>query len=65
MKITYDKYVVSTLVSFDLLWTYFGVLLEYIWSASECVWMTSDDIGVSPTNGSYTPCRSVSSAGVS
>jgi len=45
MKGTYDKYVVSTLVSSDVLWTYFGVSLEYLWSASECVWMTSDNIG--------------------
>ncbi len=34
---------------------YFDISLEYIWSASECLWMTSDDIGVSPTNGRYTP----------
>jgi hypothetical protein len=38
MKGTYDKNVVSTLVSLDALWTYFGVR----WNASECIWMPSD-----------------------
>ena len=45
MKGTYDKYEVSTLVSSDVLWTYFGVSLECIWSALECVWMSLDDLG--------------------
>ena len=38
MKETYDKYMVSTLVSSDA----FGHTLEYLWSALECVWMPSD-----------------------
>jgi len=45
MKRSYEKNVASRLMSSDLLWTYFGLRLEYIWSASECVWMTSDDLG--------------------
>ena len=53
MKGSYDKYVVSTLVSLDVLWTYFGVLWIYfgvrwsivgvLWSAFGCLWMTLDD----------------------
>ena len=45
MKGTYEKNMASTLVSLDALWTYFGVSLECFWSASECVWMSLDDLG--------------------
>ena len=29
---------------------HFGISLVYLWSASECVWMTSDCLGVPPAN---------------
>jgi len=48
MKGSYDKYVVSTLVSSDVLWTYFGVrwsIVGVLWSAFGCLWMTLDDLG--------------------
>jgi len=40
MKRTYDKYMVSTLVSLDLLWS----TLDILWSALDILWMTLDNI---------------------
>ncbi len=49
MKGSYEKNVASPLMSLDVLWTYFGVSLEYVWSAFGCLWMTLDNFGV-PVN---------------
>ena len=45
MKRTYEKNMTSRLVSSGALWTHFGLSLEYLWSALECLWMTLEDIG--------------------
>jgi len=45
MKGTYDKFVVSNLVSSDVLWTYFGHTLEYVGHMLECFGHTLDDLG--------------------
>jgi hypothetical protein len=45
MKGSYDKYVVSTLVSSDVLWIYFGVRWTYVGHTLECFGHTLDDLG--------------------
>ena len=45
MKGSYDKNVASTLVSSDVLWTYFGVSLECFGVPLECFWMRLDVFG--------------------
>ncbi len=48
MKGTYDKYVVSTLVSSDVLWNALDILWSIVgvlWSAFGCLWVTLDDFG--------------------
>ena len=45
MKGTYEKYVVLQMMSFGVLWTYFGHTLEYVGHMVECFGHTLDDLG--------------------
>ncbi len=57
MTRTYEKNVVSTLVSLDLLWSALDILWSIVgvlWSAFGYLWMTLDDLGVPPITGRCT-----------